>query len=90
MLAIGNIADVYKPEYRMKFLYNCEITDAEYNEFYKFIGGTSDEALYRFHSVSAPLTMACGIEAGQLLPGQRAALLGIGSGINSLMLGVEW
>ena len=41
-------------------------------------------------SVSAPLTMACGIEAGQLLPGQRAALLGIGSGINSLMLGVEW
>ena len=22
MLAIGNIADIYKPEYRMKFLYN--------------------------------------------------------------------
>ncbi len=22
MLAIGNIADVYKPEYRMKLLYN--------------------------------------------------------------------
>lgn len=41
-------------------------------------------------SVSAPLTMALGIEQGQLQPGQRAALLGIGSGINALMLGVEW
>ncbi len=41
-------------------------------------------------SVSAPITMAMGIEAGKLLPGQRAALLGIGSGINALMLGVEW
>ncbi len=41
-------------------------------------------------SVSAPITMALGIEQGQLVQGQRAALLGIGSGINSLMLGVEW
>ncbi len=41
-------------------------------------------------SVSAPITMAMGIEQQVLRPGQRAALLGIGSGINSLMLGVEW
>ncbi len=41
-------------------------------------------------SVSAPITMAMGIEQGALLPGQKAALLGIGSGINALMLGVEW
>ncbi|MDD2465327.1 MAG: 3-oxoacyl-ACP synthase III [Desulfobulbus sp.] len=41
-------------------------------------------------SVSAPITMAMGIEQGALLPGQRAALLGIGSGINSLMLGIDW
>ena len=41
-------------------------------------------------SVSAPITMAMGIEQGVLNPGDRAALLGIGSGINSLMLGVEW
>lgn len=41
-------------------------------------------------SVSAPITMAMGIEQGLLLPGQRAALLGIGSGINSLMLGIDW
>jgi len=41
-------------------------------------------------SVSAPVTMAIGIEQGAFQKGQRAALLGIGSGINCLMLGVEW
>ncbi|WP_028580258.1 3-oxoacyl-ACP synthase III [Desulfogranum japonicum] len=41
-------------------------------------------------SVSAPITMALGIEQGALTSGQRAALMGIGSGINSLILGVEW
>lgn len=41
-------------------------------------------------SVSAPLTMAMGIEQGKLQSGEQAALLGIGSGINSLMLGIRW
>jgi len=41
-------------------------------------------------AVSAPITMAMAVEQGVLLPGQRAAILGIGSGINCLMLGVEW
>ena len=41
-------------------------------------------------SVSAPITMAIGIEQDTLLSGQRAAVLGIGSGINCLMLGIDW
>ncbi|MBU0484692.1 MAG: 3-oxoacyl-ACP synthase III [Proteobacteria bacterium] len=41
-------------------------------------------------SVSAPITMAIGIEQSVLQHGQRCALLGIGSGINCLMLGVDW
>jgi 3-oxoacyl-[acyl-carrier-protein] synthase-3 len=41
-------------------------------------------------SVSAPITMAMAIEQGGFMPGQKGALLGIGSGINCLMLGVEW
>jgi len=41
-------------------------------------------------SVSAPITMAMGIEQQLLKSGQRAALLGIGSGIACLMLGIEW
>jgi len=41
-------------------------------------------------SASAPITMAIGVEEQKLVKGQRAALLGIGSGINCLMLGIEW
>ncbi|MBI5558023.1 MAG: 3-oxoacyl-ACP synthase III [Deltaproteobacteria bacterium] len=41
-------------------------------------------------SVSAPLTMSVALEQHVLRAGQRAALLGIGSGINCLMLGLEW
>jgi 3-oxoacyl-[acyl-carrier-protein] synthase-3 len=41
-------------------------------------------------SVSAPITLAMAMEKGVFGPGQKAALLGIGSGINCLMLGVEW
>lgn len=41
-------------------------------------------------SVSAPITMAMAIEEGFFTPGKKGAMLGIGSGINCLMLGVEW
>ena len=41
-------------------------------------------------SVALPITMAMGIEQGHLQEGDRVAMLGIGSGINVLMLGVEW
>ncbi|MDP3480592.1 MAG: 3-oxoacyl-ACP synthase III [Desulfoprunum sp.] len=41
-------------------------------------------------SVSAPITMAMAMEQGVFGPGQKAALLGIGSGINCMMLGVDW
>lgn len=51
-------------------------------ETLSFLGNTG--------SVSAPVTMALGIEKGVFKKGQRAALLGIGSGINCLMLGIEW
>ncbi len=48
------------------------------------------ELLGNVGSVSAPITMAMAIEAGAFIPGEKGALLGIGSGINCLMLGVEW
>jgi len=41
-------------------------------------------------SVSAPITMAMAIEQDCFLPGEKAAMLGIGSGINCMMLGIEW
>lgn len=41
-------------------------------------------------SVSAPITLAMAIEQKTFYPGLKGALLGIGSGINCLMLGVEY
>lgn len=41
-------------------------------------------------SVSAPITMAQAMEQEVFQPGQKGALLGIGSGINCLMLGIDW
>lgn len=41
-------------------------------------------------TVSLPLTAAIADERGFLQPGQRVAFLGIGSGLNCLMLGWEW
>jgi len=48
------------------------------------------ETLGNTGSVAVPLTMAIGVERGQLKPKSHAALLGIGSGINSLMLAIDW
>ena len=41
-------------------------------------------------SVSAPITLALALEQEVFRPGNKGALLGIGSGINCLMLGVDW
>jgi len=41
-------------------------------------------------SAALPLSLAMGIEAGALEPGMNIGLLGIGSGLNSLMLGLNW
>ncbi|MFQ5646017.1 MAG: 3-oxoacyl-ACP synthase III [bacterium] len=41
-------------------------------------------------SVGLPVTMAVGIEKGLVKTGDNIALLGIGTGLNCIMLGVEW
>jgi 3-oxoacyl-[acyl-carrier-protein] synthase-3 len=41
-------------------------------------------------SVALPITMAIGLENGHVHEGENVAMLGIGSGINCLMIGVEW
>ncbi len=41
-------------------------------------------------SVALPITMAIGLECGHVQRDENIALLGIGSGINSLMLAVNW
>ncbi|MFO7903026.1 MAG: 3-oxoacyl-ACP synthase III [Pirellulaceae bacterium] len=41
-------------------------------------------------SVALPVTMAIALEQGLVKRGERVGMLGIGSGINCLMLGAEW
>ncbi|MFA5266231.1 MAG: 3-oxoacyl-ACP synthase III [Opitutaceae bacterium] len=41
-------------------------------------------------SVSLPATLALAVEGGAVKEGHRVALLGIGSGINCMMLALEW
>jgi 3-oxoacyl-[acyl-carrier-protein] synthase III len=41
-------------------------------------------------SAALPTTMAIGLERGFVQRGQRIGMLGIGSGINSVMIGVDW
>jgi acyl-CoA:acyl-CoA alkyltransferase len=41
-------------------------------------------------SVSLPATLSAAIDADAVREGSRVALLGIGSGLNCLMLGLEW
>lgn len=48
----------------------------------EFLGNTGAAAL--------PMTAAIGIERGHVNPGDNVALLGIGSGLNALMLGMQW
>lgn len=48
------------------------------------------ETLGNTGSAALPTALALAADQGALKSGQKAALLGIGSGINSLMLAVEW
>jgi 3-oxoacyl-[acyl-carrier-protein] synthase-3 len=48
----------------------------------EFLGNTG--------SVALPTSVAMGIENGHLQKDDRVGLFGIGSGINALMLGVDW
>ena len=41
-------------------------------------------------SVALPLALALGLQSGSLAPQSRVALLGIGSGINSVMMSTAW
>lgn len=48
------------------------------------------ETLGNTGSVALPVTLTAAVEAGAVKAGDRVALLGIGSGLNCLMLALEW
>jgi 3-oxoacyl-[acyl-carrier-protein] synthase III len=53
-------------------------------------GFSSVEYLGNIGPVSLPITQAIAIDEDRLDPGDRIAMLGIGSGLSSIMLGVIW
>jgi len=48
------------------------------------------ETLGNSGSAALPTSLSLALEAGFVEEDQRVALLGIGSGLNCLMLGLEW
>jgi 3-oxoacyl-[acyl-carrier-protein] synthase-3 len=48
------------------------------------------ETLGNMGSVSLPATLSAAVDAGAVREGDRVALFGIGSGLNCLMLALEW
>lgn len=48
------------------------------------------ETLGNTGSVALPATLALAVEQGAVQPGHKVGLLGIGSGLNCLMLALEW
>jgi 3-oxoacyl-[acyl-carrier-protein] synthase III len=48
------------------------------------------ETLGNMGSVSLPATLSAAVDAGVVRDGDRVALMGIGSGLNCLMLALEW
>ena len=62
-----------------------EALDLDLNKDY-----STFEFLGNVGSVSCPITLAHAIENGAFNLGEKAALLGIGSGLSSLMMGIEW
>jgi 3-oxoacyl-[acyl-carrier-protein] synthase-3 len=61
---------------------SLELNHLKTYKTYPFLGNTGSSAL--------PITLMMAQEEGILKKGERVALLGIGSGLSSIMLGVEW
>jgi 3-oxoacyl-[acyl-carrier-protein] synthase-3 len=48
------------------------------------------ETMGNMGSVSLPATLSAAVDAGSVKDGDKVALMGIGSGLNCLMLALEW
>ncbi len=63
-------------------LESLEMINTKTFKTYPFLGNTGSSAL--------PITMMMAAEKNLIVKGEKVALLGIGSGLSSIMLGVEW
>lgn len=63
-------------------LESLELTECKTFKTYPFLGNTGSSAL--------PVTLMMAAEKNLIQKGDKVALLGIGSGLSSIMLGVQW
>jgi 3-oxoacyl-[acyl-carrier-protein] synthase-3 len=68
--------------HRRKLYEALSIDEAKDFSTFDYLGNTG--------SVALPVTLAKAVEAGAVRDGDRVGLLGIGSGLNCLMLALEW
>jgi len=68
--------------HRKLLLERLELDPAKDFPTVEFLGNTG--------AVALPMAAAIGVEKGHVQPGDNVALLGIGSGLNCLMLGLQW
>lgn len=77
-------------------IFNHQVSRVHQNKVFECLGldvkkGCGDfEILGNTGTVATPLSLALRAEKGLLKKGQSLGLLGIGSGLNCLMLGVQW
>ena len=69
-------------ELRCSILQTIGISQEKDFSTYEFLGNMG--------TVSLPVTAAIAKERDNLLPGDIVGFLGIGSGLNCLMLGIQW
>lgn len=68
--------------HRRKLYEALQLDEAKDFSTFEYLGNTG--------SVALPVTLAKAVEGGAVREGDRVALLGIGSGLNCLMLALEW
>lgn len=68
--------------HRRKLYEALALDEAKDFSTFEYLGNTG--------SVALPVTLAKAVEAGAVRDGDRVGLLGIGSGLNCLMLALEW
>ena len=68
--------------HRVSLMRALELADTLDFQTFPFLGNIG--------TVSVPITTAMAAERGHMKTGDRVGLLGIGSGLNCMMLGVEW
>ena len=87
--------DGYAPDSFGRFICH-QVGSAHRRRLYETLGldlakdFSTFETLGNTGSVALPATLTAAVEAGAVKPGYRVGLLGIGSGLNCLMLALEW